>query len=345
MATLAHRHVMRSRVLRTVGLVRIVARKASHLARPETRRHTQSIPGLCDLETIPLTRRTVEEELVLAHRLTRPVGIDTAVVPANLIWHQAAAGLQMALHADFQLPIPAETRRIDDRLPDLLPRSVGRESGTHVGAPRPMTPLAINPLRYWVGEKRKARIAALWITPLQRQPVVAEQALAGDRPAEILLPRAIVARAHRPVAGILHIPRHRQFDQPAIRATVQVTVGMVAGSNDVVDLFLDDVGLLAVETLLRPALVKLAVALDHRVRQARSVVVNRVMSWVVLNRIRRGWPIQGTTHAGELVSPGNILMATGADRRVHIAGALLGNRNRPRLRDNLPGSSQQGNAA
>ena len=153
-----------------------------------------------NLESITLSGRTVEVDFVIPHRLARAVGIDVAVVAANLVWHQAAAGLQMALHADFKLALTAEPRRIHDRLPYLFPRSVGRESGTHVSGSRPMTPLAINPFRYWVWEKRKARIAALRIRALQRQSVVAEQALAGNRATEVLLARAIIPWAHRPVA-------------------------------------------------------------------------------------------------------------------------------------------------
>ncbi len=127
---------------------------------------------------------------------------------------------------------------------------------------------------------------------------------------------------------------------------MQVTVSMVAGANHVVDLFLGNVGLLAVKTLLRPALVKLAVVLNHRVRQTRSIVVNRVMSLVVLDRIRRGWPIQGTPHAGKKVGFGDVLVASSADGRVYIAGALYGGGDsRPRLRDNLPARGEKGNAA
>ena len=153
-----------------------------------------------DLEPVTLSGGAVEEEFVIAQGLTRTIGIDAAVITANLVWHQAAAGLEMALHADFQLPVPAETRRVDDRLPYLFPRSIGRESRSHVCAPRPMTPLAINPFRNRVGEERKAGIAALRIVAFQRQAVMAEQALAGDGAAEVLLARAIIARAHRPVA-------------------------------------------------------------------------------------------------------------------------------------------------
>src|SRR5258707_12399305 len=119
-----------------------------------------------DLEPVTLSGGAVEEEFVIAQRLTGAIGIDAAVVAANLVRHQTAARLEMALHADFQLPVPAETRRIDDRLPYLFPRSICRESRTHVCAPGSMTSLAINPFRNRVGEKRKAVIAALRIPAL-----------------------------------------------------------------------------------------------------------------------------------------------------------------------------------
>ncbi len=200
MAALANGNVMRCRVLRTIRLVRIVAGKARHLARPEACRHTQSITGMRDLETVPLSRGAVEQKLVIAHRLAGPEGIDVAVVAANLVRRQTAAGFEMALHADFQLAIPAKTCRVDDRLPDFFLRSVGRERCTHVRGSRSVAPLAINPFRNWVGEERKAGITAFRIAALQRQPVVTQQALAGDCAAKVLLPRAIISGAHRPIA-------------------------------------------------------------------------------------------------------------------------------------------------
>ena len=101
MATLANRDVMRRRVLSTIRLVRIVAGKARHLARTEACRHTQSITGMRDLEAVPLCGGAIEEKFVIAYRFAGPEGIDVAVVAANLVRHQAAAGLEMALHADL----------------------------------------------------------------------------------------------------------------------------------------------------------------------------------------------------------------------------------------------------
>src|ERR1700733_9337232 len=245
-----------------------------------------------DLEPVTLSGGTVEEEFVVAHRLTGPLGIDAAIVAANLVWHQAAAGFEMALHADFQLPLPAETCRVDDHLPYLFPWSIRRKSRTYVFATRPMTPLAINSLRNRVGEKRKTRVAALGITALQRQAIVAQQALAGDGATKVLLVRSIITRAHRPITGVLYVPGDRQFDQPAIGAAVQIAAGVVAGANDVVDLFLGNVCLLAVEALLRPALIKPAVVLHHCVAQARRGVVDDVVGLVVLDGVRRRWPVE-----------------------------------------------------
>src|SRR5882757_9916491 len=129
---------------------------------------------MCNLEAVPLSGGAVEEKFVIAHRLAGPEGTDVAVIAPNLDRNQAATGFEMALHTDFQLPIPAKTRRIDDRLPYLFPRGIGCKSYAHVCGPRAMTPLAVNPFRNWVWEKRKAGIAALWITALLRQTVVAE---------------------------------------------------------------------------------------------------------------------------------------------------------------------------
>src|SRR5580704_1013683 len=113
----------------------------------------EQIPGMRDLEPVASPGRAIEEKFVIAQGLTWAIGIDVPVVAANLVWHQAAAGLEMALHADFQLPLPVEARRIDDRLPYFFPRSIRRESRTHMCAPRSMTPLAINPFRNRIGKK------------------------------------------------------------------------------------------------------------------------------------------------------------------------------------------------
>src|SRR5580693_1145783 len=100
-----------------------------------------------DLESVTLSGRTVEVDLVIPHHLPRPVGIDGAVVAANLVRHQAAAGLQMTLHANFELAVTAEPSRIHNRLPYRFPRSAGGERRAHMCPSRPMTSLAINP--FW----------------------------------------------------------------------------------------------------------------------------------------------------------------------------------------------------
>ena len=52
MATLAHRHVMCGGGRSTVGLVRILAGKARHLARSKTCGHAQAIARVRDLKSI-----------------------------------------------------------------------------------------------------------------------------------------------------------------------------------------------------------------------------------------------------------------------------------------------------
>src|ERR1700678_2233307 len=161
MAALAHRDVMSGRGRSAVGLVRIVAGEARHLARSKTRRHAQAISGVRDLKPIAFPSRAIKVNLVVAERFSWPIGIDRAVIAANLVWHQAAAGLQMTLHADFKLPVAGEPRWVHDRLPYLFPRSICVESRANVGAARTMAPLAIDPFRNFFGEHRQAGVSAL----------------------------------------------------------------------------------------------------------------------------------------------------------------------------------------
>src|SRR6202042_164383 len=101
--------------------------------------------------------------------------------------HQATAGFQMTLRADFKLPVAGEPRRVHDRLPYLFSRSICVESRANVGAAGSMAPLAINPFRNFFGEHREAGISALRVTPFKRQAIVAKHALPGNCPAKVFL--------------------------------------------------------------------------------------------------------------------------------------------------------------
>src|SRR5580704_6271886 len=124
MAALAHRDVVSRRGRSTVGLMRIVTGKARHLARSKTRGHAQAITRVRDLKPITFPSRTVKINLVIPDRFSGPIGIDRAVIAANLVRHQATAGFQMTLRADFKLPVAGEPRRVHDRLPYLFSRSI-----------------------------------------------------------------------------------------------------------------------------------------------------------------------------------------------------------------------------
>src|ERR1700683_1383762 len=162
MAALADRQIVRRGGRSTVRLVWIVTGKARHLAGAKACGHAQAICGVCDLEAIILGGCPFEKNLIVAERFAGPVGFDIAVVAANLVRHQAAAGLEMALHADFKLTVTAEPRRVHDRLPYLFRRGSG-ESRADMSAARPVAPLAINPFRNVLGENRQAAVSALGI--------------------------------------------------------------------------------------------------------------------------------------------------------------------------------------
>ena len=96
--------------------------------------------------------------------------------------------------------------RISSRLRPALSRQLDMPTS------RAMTPLAIDAFR------KRPRINGFGERLLvsgrnSRIGVVAEHAIVGDRAAETVMVRPIVARVHRPVAALLGVPSQRQFDQ------------------------------------------------------------------------------------------------------------------------------------
>jgi hypothetical protein len=98
-----------------------------------------------DLETIVLRARgPVEEDLVVAERFSRAVGFNRTVIATDLVRHQTAARFKMALHANFELAVAVEPRRIHNRLANRFLGSFPGEGSADMSASRPVTTLAIN---------------------------------------------------------------------------------------------------------------------------------------------------------------------------------------------------------
>src|SRR6185312_1119060 len=103
----------------------------------------------------------------------------------------------MALHAQVQLPLTAQPRRINDGSLWSFPCPHCLD----MGAPRAMAALAVDatgkrPAKYRSGSGSVSACFNLRIT------VVAEHALVGNLPAEVFLVGPVVTRIHCPIAVI-----------------------------------------------------------------------------------------------------------------------------------------------
>src|SRR5258705_8915572 len=156
----------------------------------------------------------------------------------------------MALHAQFQLPLPAQPRGVDDGSLRRFPRLHGLD----MGAPGAMAALAIDAIgdRSAKNRRRSGSIGTLFNLGIT---VVAEHALIGDLAAKILLIGAVVTRIHGPVALFFGVPADWQLTEPTVGTLVQIGARVVSGPDNEVDLFLNHVGLFAVETNLVTALI------------------------------------------------------------------------------------------
>src|SRR5690349_11403401 len=153
-----------------------------------------------DLETIlAIGFAVIEIEHVIAERLAWPIGERHSVVAPDRVGHVPACRFQMALHADFELPVAGEACGIYDSPTDRFRRCLAGAGGAHMCSAGAMAALAIN-------GRRLARLRAM-----------AKQAVFRNRAAEIFLIGTIVAGTHRPVAAVFGIPTYRQFHELAVR--------------------------------------------------------------------------------------------------------------------------------
>ena len=91
-----------------------------------------------DLEfVVVFAGRVIEVNCVIRERLARLIRKNAATHAANCIRKRSARGLEMALHAHFDIPIPRQLCRIDD---------VRGRGSADVRSTGTMTPLTIDPV-------------------------------------------------------------------------------------------------------------------------------------------------------------------------------------------------------
>ena len=124
---------------------------------------------------------------------------------------------------------PGSAGGIHDGAPNLGQR-FSLPHGLRMTRARPMAPLAIDPFRH----RRREHAGPVYLRMSawnRRVSIMAEHAPVRYMAAESRMLRAVVSGAHAPVASMLRIPAHGQFDQPVVARAVQVGDGMVSRTN------------------------------------------------------------------------------------------------------------------
>src|SRR5262245_30979868 len=171
MTLAACRRVMLGRSFSAHDIVRIVAGDASQSAAAslKTLRPAQTISRSNDLEFIVGAgiRRVVKVKHVVGQRLAGLVGERSAIESHDGIRQAGTRRFEMALHADFDLSLRAESRRIDDRFSNVFCVSPRLCRRLDVFASWTVTPLAIDAFgnvsrKYRFGARFSALRRYLW---------------------------------------------------------------------------------------------------------------------------------------------------------------------------------------
>src|SRR2546425_144926 len=179
---------------------------------------------------------------------------------------RAAGRLEVTLHADVDLPLRREPRRVDDAAAHVL--EGGRPGARQVDVPRPgsVAPLTVDPRRQVLREELRC-YGAVVARRYFGIPVVAEKAGVRDRPEEVGLVGAIVSGAHPP-GPLLRVPGDRQLGHFARRRPMQVTAGVPARADHEGHLPFVDPYRPPVRVMLRAPLDETPVSLEHFVGEA-----------------------------------------------------------------------------
>ena len=268
MALLANRIVVGGRHRPVWDVVRVVARGAAQLASALdiALRLPQPIVAVRDFEAIRrsflLATGPIELHAEIAQWLPWDVRDWRSVKPADGVRKILAGRLEVALHTYLEFPLGRQALRVYNGSPNLLPCHAGGSEGD-VPLPRPMTSLAIDSFRNRI-EKNHLRVGGVF----ERLGnfgigIVAEDALVVHGAYRAGKIRLIVPRAHIPIAALFGIPAQGQHLKRAVAGEMKIGERMVSRADDVIDLFLIDIRLLAIEPDLPAPLVVAAVARHH----------------------------------------------------------------------------------
>src|SRR5207245_9319328 len=97
-------------------------------------------------------------------------------------------------------------------------------------------------------------------------------------------------------------PCDRPLNKPPRPGSMQIGGRMIARADHIIDGLLDDVGLLPVEPELMPPLVRLPVALRHRVVAAGGLMIEAVAGVIVLDCVFRASAVNERADLGEGVA-------------------------------------------
>ncbi len=151
-ATLADRDVTLYGFGTARDIVRVVTRQAGHLAALKARRLAQAVRAAGDLELVVAPRRSgcvIEMDEVIAQRLPRRVRKRRMLVSRNLKRQRRARGLEVTLHARFELALTIEFRGVHNRSQARF--DVAGFHCIDVGLSRSVTPLAVDALGQRLG--------------------------------------------------------------------------------------------------------------------------------------------------------------------------------------------------
>src|SRR2546422_6167682 len=112
-------------------------------------RPAQAVGGDDDFEFVPAAGpwRVVEVQFEIAERFSRKIRERRAAEADHGIGQARTGGLQMALHAHFELPLRRQPRRVDDLRPNFGWRGIAPLGCPDVLAARTMAALAVDSLR------------------------------------------------------------------------------------------------------------------------------------------------------------------------------------------------------
>ena len=187
------------------GLVGIVASGAGQtpLRFQEAHRLPQPIDLADHFELVVMAGvgRVIEILVVVAQRLAWLIREDAAVEFPDRGGQFGAGGFEMALHADFELAIRGEARRVDDGVTNIG-RRFALQDRLGMGDPGAVAPLAVDALRKVGGEYRSPFDVGIALGD-DRIRIVAKHAAVGCGAAEAWMFVTVIAWTHAPMTSLL----------------------------------------------------------------------------------------------------------------------------------------------